>query len=137
MKNAALLLFALFIFSCKQKVQTFKLSGKYIVVGFKVKNDMQKNGGRLISATSGIDYAFNFISDKSLQINPKLGIPYFSDSVFKYEATDTTLYLLGKNGQHFIPYRRDGSVLNLYINKNGIDTLEIVPAIPPKTSALN
>ena len=137
MKNAALLLFVLFIFSCKQKVQPVKLSGKYIVVGFKVKNDMEKNGGRLISASSGIEYAFNFISDKSLQINPKLGLPYFSDSVFQYEATDTTLYLLGKNGQHFIPYRRDGSVLNLYINKNGIDTLEIVPAIPPKTSALN
>jgi len=134
MKNAALLLFVLFIFSCKQKTQPVKLSGKYVVVGFKVKNDMQKNGDSLISATSGIDYAFNFINNKSLQINPKLGLPYFSDSVFKYEITDKTLYLLGKNGEHFIPYRRDGSILNLYINKNGIDTLQITPA---KTSALN
>ena len=134
MKNAALLLFVLFIFSCKQKAQPVKLSGKYVVVGFKVKNDMEKNGGSLIAATSGIDYAFNFIDDKSLQINPKLGLPYFSDSVFKYEVTDTTLYLLGENGQHFIPYRRDGIILNLYINKNGIDTLELTPA---KTSALN
>jgi len=95
---------------------------------------MQKNGSRLISVTNGIDYAFNFISSKSLQINPKLGLAYFSDSIFKYEITDKTLYLLGKNGEHFIPYRRDGSVLNLYINKNGIDTLQIIPA---KTTALN
>ena len=134
MKKAALLLFVPVIFSCNQKTQPVKLSGKYVVVGFKVKNDMGKNGGRLIAATSGINYAFNFIDDKSLQINPKLGLPYFSDSVFKYELTDTTLYLLGKNGQHFIPYRRDGIILNLYINKNGIDTLELTPA---KTSALN
>ena len=134
MKNAAFLLFVLFIFSCKQKAQPVKLSGKYVVVGFKVKNDMEKNGGRLIAATSGINYAFNFIDNKSLQINPKLGLPYFSDSVFKYEATDTTLYLSGKNGEHLIPYRRDGSILNLYINKNGIDTLELIPA---KTSTLN
>ncbi|HTD99606.1 MAG TPA: hypothetical protein VK668_09970 [Mucilaginibacter sp.] len=134
MKNIALLLFVLFTFSCKQKAQPVKLSGKYVVVGFKVKNDMQKNGSRLISVTNGIDYAFNFISSKSLQINPKLGLAYFSDSIFKYEITDKTLYLLGKNGEHFIPYRRDGSVLNLYINKNGIDTLQIIPA---KTTALN
>ena len=136
MKNAALLLFVPFIFSCKQKAQPVKLSGKYVVVGFKVKNDMQKNGGRLIAATSGIDYAFNFVDDKSLRINPKLGLPYFSDSVFKYEITDTTLYLLGKNGQHFMPYRRDGIILNLYINKNGIDTLQLAPA-KPLASALN
>ncbi len=93
---------------------------------------MEKDGRRLISAINGIDYAFNFINSKSLQINPKLGITYFSDSLFKYEITDKTLYLLGKNGEHYIPYRRDGSILNLYINKNGIDTLQIVPA---KTSA--
>lgn len=136
MKKSVLLLLVIFFFSCKQHLDTKlpRLLGKYTVVGFKVKTDMDKDGGRLIAVTDGQSYAFNFINDNALRLNPKLGMEYFSDSVFKYKRTDTTLLLSGKNGDFVIPYRRDGDVLNLFINTNGIDTLQIIPV---KKAGLN
>ena len=88
---------------------------------------MEKNGGALIAATNEANYVFNFIDSETLQLSPRFGREYFSDSVFHYKITDTTLYLTDKNGELAIPYRRDATILNLFINKNGIDTLEIVP----------
>lgn len=124
----------LFIFSCNYSVPnvTPNLSGKYVVVGFKVKSDMERNGGTLIAAVNDASYAFNFIDSETLQLSPRLGREYFPDSVFHYKVTDTTLYMTGRNGGFVIPYRRDGPILNLFINKNGIDTLEIMPI--PKTN---
>ncbi|MCR8556552.1 hypothetical protein KXD93_02805 [Mucilaginibacter sp. BJC16-A38] len=95
---------------------------------------MKKNGGRLVAATDGESYAFNFTSDHSLLLNPKLAKAYFSDSVYQYRITDTVLYLSDKNNEHRIPYRRDGGILNLFINSNGIDTLQIIPV---KQAGLN
>lgn len=95
---------------------------------------MQKDGGRLIAATDGQSYAFNFTSEDAVLINPKLGMEYFSDSVFKYRVTDTILFLSDKNSEHAIRYRRDGEILNLFINTNGIDTLQIMPV---KQAGLN
>ena len=88
---------------------------------------MERNGGRLIAAANDTNYAFNFIDSETLQLSPRLGREYFPDSVFHYELTDTTLYMNFNNGGFVIPYRRDGPILNLFINKNGIDTLEIMP----------
>ena|SRR5258706_8324979 len=129
MNRSILLLFVLFIFSCKYSApnEVPNLSGKYVVVGFKVKSDMERNGSALIAATNEASYAFNFINSETLQLSPKFGMEYFPDSVFHYKITDKTLYLAGKNGDLIIPYRRDGIILNLFINKNGIDTLQITP----------
>ena len=88
---------------------------------------MERNGAALIAAANEANYAFNFIDSETLQLSPKLGSEYFSDSVFHYKITDKTLNLASKNGDLAIPYRRDGVILNLFINKNGIDTLEITP----------
>jgi hypothetical protein len=88
----------------------------------------------LIAATDGESYAFNFTSDNAVLLNPKLGKAYFSDSVFKYRVTDTVLFLSDKTSEHAIRYRRDGEILNLHINSNGIDTLQIMPV---KQAGLN
>jgi len=129
MQKIALFVCLLFAVSCKQnnKSGPLKISGQYVVGGFKVKNDIEKNSEELISATGNVNYAFNFINDEALQITPELGMEYFSDSVFQYRLTDKTLYLTSKNNEHIIPYTRNGGILNLYINKKGIDTLQIMP----------
>ena len=129
MQKNFLIVCLLFVCSCRQDTKTgpLKISGQYVVGGFKVKNDIEKNTKELISATGNANYAFNFINDEALQIVPKLGMEYFSDSVFQYRLTDKTLYLLGKNNEYIIPYTRNGGILNLYVNKKGIDTLQIMP----------
>ena len=88
---------------------------------------MERNGNALIAATNEANYAFNFIDSETVQLSPKFGREYFSDSVFHYKITDKILYLTDKNGDLAIPYRRDANILNLFINKNGIDTLQILP----------
>jgi len=128
--NRVTLITCLFIIiSCRHKTQPqpFKLSGQYAVGGFKVKNDIEKNGRTLIAASGNKPFDFNFITGDAVQIAGKLSVAYFSDSIFQYKLTDQTLYLKGQNGEQVIPYTRSGDILNLYINRNGIDTLQIVP----------
>lgn len=129
MKNTLLFLLALLVFSCKQKTSgdIAKLSGKYSVAGFKVKTDMEKNGGKLVSILNKSKDAFDFNGKDSVTISSELGETYFSGTKFRYELTSKALYLFGKSGDRTIPYRRDGDILNLYINSNGIDTLQVLP----------
>lgn len=130
MKRMSILISIGFIFSCNQpsEKKVPALSGKYIVGGFKVTDKREPAGSQLVSATEGTNYNFNFITHDSLRISSKLGIAYFSDSVFQYRVTDQTLYLAGKESEHVIPYKQDGDILNLFIQKNGIDTLSIMPS---------
>ncbi len=113
--------------NAKRTDEPVKLQGKYAAVGFKVKDSMEKNGGKLVSKIQRNDFAFNFLNDEALQITPDLGAYLFSDSIFKYKITDKTLFLTAEHRSYAIPYNRNGNILNLYVNKNGIDTLQISP----------
>jgi hypothetical protein len=130
MKNIMLLLVpALLILSCNQQPSGAieKLTGKYAVLGFKVKSDMDKNGGKLIHILDKKREVFEFRSDGEVIIGTELGETYFSGTNFRYELTGKTLSLYGHYSDRVIPYRRDGEILNLCINSNGIDTLQIAP----------
>jgi len=133
MKKLIFLAIAISLFSCNKSVdhKAPKPNGKYKVVDFKMTDQFSKDTlaqKELASALRENEHQFEFNSSKStINIQSDLGVKFFGDSVFQFTFNEKLLTLKSRNLKVQIPYKREGEIIRLFTDKNGIERFSILP----------
>lgn len=129
MKNLLFIILTLIIFSCNPQVE---LNGKYQIVDFRMTQEFLKDTtgrNQLISLLDASDYKFDFSPENStVTMEPKFGMRYFGDTLFKYTIQPKFIALNGPNSKINLEYKNDNGIIRLLVKKEDIELFSIIPA---------
>lgn len=132
MKTTLLIIISFFVFSCNPYNKEFTLEGEYSIVDFTMTPEFAKDSiarKNILPIITSPNSKFIFSKDHSfVKIDPKFGMEFFGDSIYKYEMENKFISLTNNDKTINIPYKNDNGIIRLFIDSKGIERFSIIPS---------
>lgn len=132
MKQLFLSLVLLVIFlSCEKRNSYYiSLDGDYDVVGVSKAEKTPWQEFDSLGYMNHGENPFTFENDSIVRVNNRIAQLFFTDSVFRYQLTDSEFNLYSKSSDlvHKLTYDLDGNIFNVNLKNQYCRRIQLIPA---------